>query len=67
MLAVTDKMPEALVYQMTKTLWEERAQLGLVHVLLKDISSETVARGLVAPLHPGAKRFYQEMGFPMDE
>ena len=67
MLVVKDTMPEELVYRMTKTLWEAREQLGNVHVLLKDISSETVARGMVVPLHPGAKRFFKEMGFPMDE
>lgn len=60
-------LPDDLVYAMTKALWGNRHILGNTHALLKGITEETVARGMVAPLHPGAKRFYKEMNIPMDD
>jgi TRAP transporter TAXI family solute receptor len=66
MLAVTDKLSDDIVYKMTKTLWENREQLGIVIALLKDINAAMVARGMGAPLHPGAKRYYTEAGIPTD-
>lgn len=60
-------LSDDLVYAMTKALWENRETLGNTHALLKGITEETVARGMVAPLHPGAKRFYKEMNIPMDD
>lgn len=60
-------LSEDLVYAMTRALWKNRDILGNTHALLKGITEETVARGMVAPLHPGAKRFYKEMNIPMDD
>lgn len=60
-------LDEELVYKMVKALWENRQILGNTHALLKSISEDTVGRGMVVPLHPGAKRFYDEMGIEADE
>lgn len=67
MFACQASLPDDLVYQMTKTLWNNLNVLGNTHALLKGITKDNVARGMVAPLHPGAKKFYVEAGIPFDE
>lgn len=59
------QVPDALVYEITKSLWSETSK-GLLqrgHVRARDIVAETalVGRGDV-PFHPGAERFYREAG-----
>lgn len=65
-LIIHKDLPEDLVYRMTKALWERRSRLGDTHALLKGMSLENVAHGMMVPLHPGAKRFYQEIGAVLD-
>jgi hypothetical protein len=60
--AVDKAMPDDQIYQVTKALYENRADLGNTHVLLKYIGKETVARGMGIPLHPGAEKYYREAG-----
>lgn len=60
--AVRADMDSDLVYEMTKALWENKETLGNTHALLKNISEDTVASGMVAELHPGAEKFYKEIG-----
>lgn len=59
------QVPDALVYEVTKSLWSETTK-GLLqrgHVRARDIVAETalMGRGDV-PFHPGAERFYREAG-----
>jgi TRAP transporter TAXI family solute receptor len=56
--------PEALVYEVTKALWNEntRKLLDSGHAKGKVIRPETAIAGLGAPLHPGAAKFYREKG-----
>lgn len=63
-IAVTDKLPDDVVYKITKTLWENREQLGIVVADLKSINSDTVTRGMMLPLHNGAKKYFTEAGIP---
>lgn len=53
---------EELVYQMTKTMWENRTVLEEAHEKGKDITLETGLDGMGIPLHPGAERYYTEAG-----
>lgn len=65
-LCVLDDMDNDLVYTLTKTLWENTETLGNTHALLKNINLETVACGMGVPLHPGAQKFYEEIGAVLD-
>lgn len=58
------KEDEALIYNITKALWnkESRKLLDVGHAKGKAITSETALNGVGVPLHPGAERFYKEMG-----
>ena len=56
--------PEELVYEITKALWSDktRALLDKGHAKGKAIQLETALTGVLIPLHPGAERFYKEIG-----
>lgn len=47
-------------YKLTKGLFEKRAQLINAHQAAQDITLDKAQEGIVAPLHPGAKKFYDE-------
>lgn len=51
-----------LVYKMTKALWEHRDVLEKVHSQGKNVTLETALDGQPVPLHPGAERYYKEIG-----
>jgi len=58
------KVPEALVYEVTKALWSDktRAALDAGHAKGKAIQKATALSGLGIPLHAGAQKFYKEAG-----
>ncbi|MGR6980034.1 TAXI family TRAP transporter solute-binding subunit [Testudinibacter sp. P27/CKL/0425] len=60
-LAVRSDLSENDVYQLTKTFFESLPQLQTAHQAAKDINLESAQQGLVAPLHPGAKKYYDEV------
>ena len=58
---------EELIYEVTKALWNDttRKLLDTGHAKGKVIRLETALdgiEGLDVPLHPGAERFYKEVG-----
>ncbi|MGR3806496.1 TAXI family TRAP transporter solute-binding subunit [Pasteurella testudinis] len=60
-LAVRSDLSENDVYLLTKTFFESLPQLQTAHQAAKDINLESAQQGLVAPLHPGAKKYYDEV------
>ncbi|MCL2380992.1 MAG: TAXI family TRAP transporter solute-binding subunit [Treponema sp.] len=64
-LVVSQDMDEELVYQITKSIYESLAFLRQVHPSLAEMSFDGFRHSLV-PLHPGALRFYQERGIPLE-
>lgn len=64
-LITHEKVDEDLVYRLTKTLWENRAAVAELHPIGKLINEKNAARPNGVPFHPGAIRFYKEIGiFP---
>jgi TRAP transporter TAXI family solute receptor len=53
---------EDLVYQMTKSTFENLDALVAAHVAAKTIKLENSLTGMPVPVHPGAARFYREKG-----
>ncbi|HEY2528204.1 MAG TPA: TAXI family TRAP transporter solute-binding subunit [Xanthobacteraceae bacterium] len=51
-----------VAYLMTKSLFEQLDQLAQTHPAAKDISVKAATTGLPIPLHPGAERYYREIG-----
>lgn len=58
------KIPEELIYQITKALWSDKTRgvLDGGHAKGKMIRKETALSGAGIPVHPGAARFYKEAG-----
>ena len=63
-LVVGAAVDEALVYEVTKALWNAntRKLLDAGHAKGKVIRLETALDGVGIPLHPGAEKFYREAG-----
>lgn len=62
LLVCKNDLDEELVYQMTKNLYERGAEL-LTHAKKTEITIETALDGIgKLPIHPGAERYYKEVG-----
>lgn len=61
-LATNIDIPEEAVYHITRTIWENLSILQDIHGATREMSLELAVRGLGAPLHPGAIRYYREVG-----
>ena len=53
---------DEVAYQMTKLMFDNLDRLGNAHSAAKDIKLEGAAKNLPIPLHPGAERYYKEVG-----
>jgi len=53
---------EDLVYEVTKMLWEHRDEVVQKHPAGRAINPTNVIRDTGTPFHPGAIRFYREIG-----
>lgn len=67
LLNVSSDLSEELVYGITKALWNDntRKLLDNGHAKGKQITLESALDGIMAlgvPLHPGAEKFYREVG-----
>ncbi len=52
-------LPEELVYQMTKVLFENKDEM--THAKKEFISAEYGVQGIPVPFHPGAEKYFKEM------
>jgi hypothetical protein len=59
-LIVSCKLPETLVYNITKALANNVEALGNVVSAVKGLTVKDMATDIGVPLHPGARKFYQE-------
>jgi TRAP transporter TAXI family solute receptor len=56
------EVPEEWVYKVTKVTWEHRQRLVQAHKSYKELDKKMVLRGVHIPLHPGAERYWKEIG-----
>lgn len=61
-LAVNASVDEEHVYLLTKTMYENLPFLQAIHPATKAMAVENAMAGLPVPLHPGAQRYYEEIG-----
>jgi TRAP transporter TAXI family solute receptor len=61
---VAEEVDDDLVYGITKALWHDNARqlLDSGHSKASAITLATALEGIGIPLHPGAKRYYREVG-----
>ncbi|MGB5806951.1 TAXI family TRAP transporter solute-binding subunit, partial [Castellaniella sp.] len=61
-LVTASTVPDDLVYQMTKVFYEQLDTLKSAHNAAKAIQLDNALKGMPVPLHPGAERYYKEVG-----
>jgi TRAP transporter TAXI family solute receptor len=61
-LATSSEMPDDLAYAITKAMFENIADLRAVHPAANETSVEFTMSATPIPLHPGALRYYEEIG-----
>lgn len=61
-LAVNPAMSDELAYQLTKLLFEEVEFLRSIHPAANDTTVDFSLTSTPIPLHPGALRYYEEIG-----
>ena len=62
-LIVRKDLPDAVVYDITKGLFEHIDKIQATHsAAQKHVNLETALDGMVVPLHPGAEKYYKEIG-----
>ena len=62
--AMLSSVPNEVAYKMTKAVFENLDELGAIHPVFKKLSKENALDGLSIPLHPGAEKYYREIGVP---
>jgi hypothetical protein len=66
-LAVRADVDEDAVYLITKTIYENLPFLNAIHQATKVMALEKAIAGLPMPLHPGALKYYKEVGLDIPE
>ena len=61
-LVTHDGVSTDTAYKMTKALWENLDALVAAHAAGKAIKKESALTGMPVPLHPGAEKYYREVG-----
>jgi TRAP transporter TAXI family solute receptor len=61
-LVTQEGVPADVVYGMTKALWTSLDQLVAAHAAAKAITLKNALNGMPVPLHPGAEKYYKEVG-----
>ncbi|HSC98494.1 MAG TPA: TAXI family TRAP transporter solute-binding subunit [Casimicrobiaceae bacterium] len=61
-LVTHDGVSNDTVYAMTKALWTNLDQLVAAHSAAKAINIKDALTGMPIPLHPGAEKYYKEVG-----
>jgi TRAP transporter TAXI family solute receptor len=61
---VSETIDDDLVYGITRTLWDRNSRklLDNGHAKGREIRLENALNGIAVPLHPGARRYYREIG-----
>lgn len=61
-LVTHEGVPTDTVYKMTKSMFENLDHLVAAHAAAKAIRKESALTGMPLPLHPGAEKYYREIG-----
>jgi TRAP transporter TAXI family solute receptor len=61
-LVARSGLSDDLIYKITKTLFEKREDLVKIHKYMKYLTPATAITGIPIPLHPGAERYWKEVG-----
>jgi len=66
-LGIRADVDTAIVYKLTKTIYENLPYLYNIHQATKHMKLDSAISGLPAPLHPGALKYYRERGISIPD
>jgi TRAP transporter TAXI family solute receptor len=66
-IATRASLPDDVVYKITKAFWEAAKASHDRYPWLRNVKIEDAFRDLNAPLHPGAVKYYQEIGMKIPD
>ena len=66
-LAVNADVSEEHVYKLTKAIYENLPFLQAIHKATKAMDIKKAMAGLPVPLHPGAAKYYKEVGLTIPD
>jgi len=61
-LVTSSKVSDDVVYAVTKEIFENLEEFKALHPALESLTKESMLNGLTAPIHPGAMKYYKEVG-----
>ncbi|MHC1742199.1 MAG: TAXI family TRAP transporter solute-binding subunit [Syntrophobacteraceae bacterium] len=61
-LIVNSEIKDDVVYNLTKALFDNQAELAAAHAKGKELSAENAVKGVSIPFHPGAEKYFKEKG-----
>ena len=61
-LVTSESVSTETVYQITKALYGNLDQFVAAHASAKEIKLANALTGMPVPLHPGAEKYYREVG-----
>ncbi|MDR3171851.1 MAG: TAXI family TRAP transporter solute-binding subunit [Treponema sp.] len=59
---VSTKVSEDTVYRLTKALMDSKAEIASAHAKGAELSPEYAVGGISVPFHPGAEKYWREIG-----
>ncbi|MGI9416909.1 MAG: TAXI family TRAP transporter solute-binding subunit [Geminicoccaceae bacterium] len=66
-LAVRADVDDEIVYAVTRAIFENLPFLTRLHAPFQFLTPETAVAGLPVPLHPGARRYFEEIRLDLDD
>lgn len=61
-LITSAKVPDEVVYAITKEVFDNLESFKKLHPAYSQLTKESMLEGLSAPIHPGAMKYYREVG-----
>ncbi len=61
-LVTSAKVPDDIVYIITKEIFDNFEEFKKLHPAYAQLTKENMLTGLSAPIHPGAMKYYREVG-----
>ncbi|GGO83482.1 C4-dicarboxylate ABC transporter substrate-binding protein [Marinobacterium nitratireducens] len=66
-LGVGKDMDDDVAYRFTKAYWENIDEIKASNALIRNVNTDDPFKGVNAPLHPGAVRYYREAGISIPD
>lgn len=62
-MVTSSRVPDDVVYEVTKAVFDDLEAFKALHPAYRELTPQRMLEGLSAPLHPGARRYYEERGW----